>query len=274
MKLKTTLLALLTCLCVNVFAKDATCSMIVPFAAGGGGDINARVLQKGNKNIVIEYKPGAFAAAAVNHINNNPDSFMLAPLVMFGADNPNKDVNVDVLRVMYGIDLVIVSNREMSVDDLVDKKLNIGIPYVGTTQHIIALQFANKNKQMELIPMGGDTKALPALVSKDLDAYITNTVVAKQWIKNYPQFHSVVEIPFDKKVFTHGITLENYLFQGIIISKFANKEQKQKIEECIDTATSAPEFKQEIANLNIKVVNSDATKVTAEYHKLRKKYGF
>lgn len=276
MKNRKYLLALLTCLAMNVFAKDDTCTMVIPFPPGGASDLNARALQKGNSDIVIEYKPGAFAAVAVNHITNNPSSFMLSPLQMLSASNPNKDVNIEILKVMYGIDISIVANKSLKIDDLLDKKLNVGISNLGSMQHAIALEVQSKNKQIEIIPINSDPKALTLLMNKDIDAYIGNNVIIKQWTENFPTLNTLIEIPFAKKVSVGNVVLKNSFFQGIIISKNATKDQRQKIEECVNTATASDAFKQETAKLHLRVINSnasDADKITAEYINEMKKHG-
>lgn len=261
---------------LSAFAKDDRCSMVIPWTTGGTSDLAARALQKGNNNILIDYKPGAFAAVAVNHINSNPDVFMLSPLHMFSAGNPIKDVNLDVTRVMYGTDFVIVTGKDVKVEDLLTKKINLGIPGLGTGYHAIALDIQQRNNQLEIIPMGSDAKAIPSLINKDIDAYIASGPIAKQWTESFPTISNVLDLPFGKKVTVSGLTLQNFTFQGILVNKNASQEQKSKVDQCIDAAVSSSEFKKEADRLSLRVINSsgtEATRVTNEYFRMMKKHG-
>lgn len=267
---------LLTLTSLSVFAKDNKCSMIIPWTTGGTSDLAARALQKGNNNITIDYKPGAFANLAVGYIASNPDSFMLSPLHMFSANNPVKDVGVEVTRVMYGTDFVIITGKDLKIDDLLTKKVNLGIPGMGTGYHAIALDMKQKNSQLEIISMGSDSKALPSLVNKEIDAYIASGPIAKQWTESFSNITNVLDLPFGRKVVVGDLTLQNFTFQGILVSKSASAEQRARVDQCIDSAVSSTDFRKDADRLGLRVINSsstEATKITNEYFRMMKKHG-
>ncbi len=274
--MKRILCLIFAALSVSAFAKEEKCPLVIPWTTGGTSDLAARALQKGNNNIIVDYKPGAFATIAVNHIVSNPDTFMLSPLHMYSATNPVKDPNIDIIRVMYGTDFTIVSGKSFKVEDLLTKKVNVGIPGMGTGYHAIALDLQQRNNQIEIISMGSDAKALPSLVNKDIDFYIASGPIAKQWTESFPSINNVLDLPFAKKVTVSGLTLQNFTFQGIFVGKNSSSEQRAKINQCLDSAIASQDFLKEADRLGLRVINStgsEATRITNEYFRMMKKHG-
>jgi tripartite-type tricarboxylate transporter receptor subunit TctC len=177
---------------------------------------------------------------------------------------------------MYGTDYAIVTGKDIKVEDLLSKKVNLGIPGFGTGYHAIALAIQQRNSQLEIIPIGSDSKAIPSLINKDIDAYIASGSIAKQWTESFSTVSNILDLPFGKKVTLNGLTLQNFSFAGILVSKNASQEQKAKVNQCIDLAVASLEFKKETDRLGLRVINSsgaEATRITNEYFRMMKKHG-
>jgi tripartite-type tricarboxylate transporter receptor subunit TctC len=249
------LLTLLIGLLVSASTFAASCNMVIPWPPGGTSDINARVLQKGNPDIRIEYKPGAFAASAIQHINANTDTFLLSPAHMFSSKNPDKNLDIDFLRPMYSTNLTMISATDVTVDQLLTKKVTLGIPALGTIHHAIALELKEKNNLINIIPTKGDATALPMIINKDIDLYISASPTMNIWMTQQSTIKKVIDLPFNKEVKLGDLVIKNYLFQGIFVSKKASLEARNFINDCLDKSLNTTEFKSESARLNLNVPN-------------------
>lgn len=262
-------------LLVNSAAAEK-CSLVIPWGAGGSSDLAARALQKGNNDIIIDYKPGAYASVAISHLANNPGSFLLSAPVMLSSQNPNKDANIDIVRVMYGFDMSIVTGKNMTIEDLLTKKVNIGIPSVGIINHAIALELKQHNPNIELVTTGSDAKTLPLLMNGDIDAYVSTDNIAKRWSQGFENVRIVIKLPFGEKVNARQFSFTNYGFHGIILYKSASEKQKENVNRCLDLAISSSEFKSEVDKLGLRVINAkgvDSAKIVNAYLDSMKKHG-
>lgn len=253
--MKKSLLALI----ISAFSLTATandCKLIVPFTPGGSTDIYANALKKGNSQFFIDYKPGAFSALATSHINQNKDQFFMATPSMYSASNPNKSPDIDLLQILFGIDLAIVTGKQATLDDLLTKKVSIGVPNIGQAQHLIALQLQEKNPLIVIVPTGGDTKAIQLLVNKEIDAYVSSSIIANKWLGDFNTLSNITTVPFNKPVTRNNVTLHNLNFVGIFVSKDLSDSQKDHISKCINTSTASSEYKSAISEIGISPLNA------------------
>jgi hypothetical protein len=106
----------------------------------------------------------------------------------------------------YGLHGIV--SKKITITNILTTKVNIGVPFIGTPQHIIALQLKEINPFIEIIPMGSDPKALPSLMDNSLDMYIVSDIVNSQWARDF-NFTSILHIPANEKVNISGHTIIN-----------------------------------------------------------------
>ncbi len=138
--------------------------VVIPFAAGGGGDIAVRVLtealaKKLGQGVVVENRPGPYGMAAAQTVQAaEPDGYSLAVLGNIHAIGQTmmKSVPYDVVNDFVPIvtfaqaDVVIFTSPKSSLSNLSDvieqakttpNTFNIGTGLVGTTQFLTAELF-------------------------------------------------------------------------------------------------------------------------------------
>ena len=229
-----------------------TCLMVIPFPPGGSSDLYGRIIQKYNSDIVINFKPGAYASHAISTMRNNKDAFMISVPNMYSEGNPDKNPNVELVKVLFVIDAMIVTTKNIKFSNLVTDKLNIGVNTLGSTQHLISLQIKKKNPKLEVVPFGGDTKALSALISGDIDAYIVSSPIGNQWLKQHKTMSLLAEIPSDRPFKYDDLRLTSLNLFGVFVSKDATTEQKQHVVNCIQKSISQPGYVEEFSRICIK----------------------
>jgi len=230
-----------------------SCGMILPVSPGGSTDLYGRIIEKQNKDIVIQYKPGAFASAGVFALQQHKDLFMLTVANMHSISNPNKNPNVELLKVLFVIDSMIITSKDIAFADLLNKKVNVGIPLPGHTHHTISLVLKQKNPDLEIITFGADAKALISLLNGDIDAYVISSPIGNEWLKQFPKLKLLADIPFGQPFKSHGVTLESLNFFGVFMNKDATSEQKQNALSCVTRATAQPGYSEEFARIGIKI---------------------
>jgi tripartite-type tricarboxylate transporter receptor subunit TctC len=237
------------------FANTATCNMLVPFPPGGAADTWARALQRANPNIQLEYKPGAFSAVAANQLERNKDHFFIGLPTMYSAQNPNKNISTEMLYILYTLDATIVTSTNLTLKDLATKDINIGVWALNSPQHSIALQLKEVNPRLNIVPLGGDAKALPIVANKEVEIYITSPLTAAQWETNFKHITEVITIPFNKEIRKDGFRLSVYNMFGVFIHKDATADQRKHILNCVETATSNPQYVEDIKKTSTTVAN-------------------
>jgi tripartite-type tricarboxylate transporter receptor subunit TctC len=257
--MKKILLSLLTALSVTSASAGQLCTLVIPFPAGGTSDIWARTLQKGNQNIRVETKPGAFSAVAINYLENHKDTFLMAPLNMYGSEAMGGGSKVNMIKVLFAVDLAIVTTKSITLDDLTISSVNIGVPGLGLPHHLITAQLKNKNTRIEIIPTNGDNKALPMIINKDLDAYVVSEFNAEKWVGDFPGVKIIARIPYGQVVTHNGAKLNHYNLQAIFMNKDATSEQRVNAQNCIDEALNKKEIQQELKNNGLRIINSNDT---------------
>lgn len=250
------------------------CNLVVAQQPGGATDLYLRAMQRINPDIRIEYKPGAFANLAINHINTNTSSALWSAPIMFSKDN-SIEVDIEYLKFIVATDIIIVSNKNLSTADFLNKPIMLGIPFLGSPPHIVAEQLKLVNPNITMIPTGGDVKALPLLMNKEVDAYISATPNMIKWLRDFKTLNEVMLIDTDKKTVIRGVEIHNPSIVGIAMSKKSSLQEKQHIAECFNKVINTDEWKVSAKAMNIKAIDisgKDLDKALNNYIMLMKKF--
>jgi len=139
--------------------------MVIDYPAGGALDNQARLMMAANPDFKqLEYKIGGMSALAIRHLEENKDVIFFGSPAAFGANSPIKNPPIELVRIVLSAPLYAVTNKDVTWDKLITEKINLGIPGLGTSHHVLALQLKEINPNIEIIPTGGDNKALPILL--------------------------------------------------------------------------------------------------------------
>jgi tripartite-type tricarboxylate transporter receptor subunit TctC len=148
---------------------DRPIKVVAPFAAGGGGDIVARLVLEGLRKrlgqpVIIENRPGANGVAAAQAVRTaEPDGYTLLLLGNIHAIGQSlmKSSAFDVgnsftpVATIAFTDVVVVTSPKSPLSSLTDllakanatpDGINIGTGLVGTTQHLTAELFKSVTK--------------------------------------------------------------------------------------------------------------------------------
>ena len=204
----------LTCLCINaVHAADASVyptrpiRMLVPFAAGGGVDIAARVVGEKmavrlGQPIIVENRPGAGGNIAMDLVARaDPDGYTL---IMSGAGPTAMNVGLysslpfDPVKNFAPVGLVastvyalvihpdVRANSFRQLLDLARKepgKLSFASPGIGAPPHLAAelLQYMAGVRLLH-VPYKGTGPALVDLLGGQIDMYFADLIAVQQYL--------------------------------------------------------------------------------------------
>lgn len=264
----------LTALITNVVL---ACNLVVPYAAGGPGGAFGKLMQDANPNIeVLQYKPGAFAAQAINFLDSNKDYMLAASPMMYSEQNPNQNPAVDLVSIPIMYNQVALTNKGVSFDDLLNKPLMVGIPNLAGSQHLLALELQRANPKLTIVP-APTASGLQLLKNKEIDAYIIGGNPANKWAVDFG-FDKIFEIPLGKRSITKsGVTLHNYAVFAIFAHKDASPAQRAKIDVCAKDIVASPKWKDGLASLEAAspgMSAADEQKFLTTYREVLKKNGF
>jgi len=257
------------------YANAQTCTIVLALKPGGATDIIARILQRYNPDIVVDYKPGAYAIPAMSYIDKNTRAVILSQPAMYSKQSPNQEPNVDVIKVFGAYDHGIVTSKNLTFNDLLTKKINIGISFIGSPAHVIGEQLKSKNPKIELIAFGGDTTAFTSVKNGDVDAYITAWPSIHNWTTDHG-FKNLARINSINGTTQEGIELSNVSRVGLFMSKNATQEQKAETLKCVNKAINNEDAKRELKENHLTILNqegNDAVKSIQTYVNTLKYYG-
>jgi len=183
---------------------------IVPYAAGGSGDLLARLLgtklsAMWGQQVVIDNKPGAGGLIGTEFAaRSDPDGYTLylatdGPLTI--AATLNKHVPYDWKRDLAPVSMIAVGYQVLIVDpklpvrslrefiDLARQKpsaLNFASIGVGTAPHLAAELFKSvANVEMTHVPYrGSSAQAITALIAGDVGMFMVGTSTAVPHIQS------------------------------------------------------------------------------------------
>ena len=180
--------------------------MIVGFAAGGSGDVNARLTAQAlgaalGQPVVVENRPGAAGVIAVQQVaRSEPDGYTLlfhssgthviTPHLTQMTVDPLTDL-VPIVRIAE-IGLVLIGNRQQATatfDQMVKAAkakpgtISYGSPGIGTSHHL-AMEMVERQLGLDLVHIGykGSAPGLQDLVSGQIQYMVDTISTAKPLI--------------------------------------------------------------------------------------------
>lgn len=247
--MKKFLAAIILLLVSGVVNASSKCGVVIDFPPGGTSDRYARLLQKYNSDYKIEYRTGGMSVPAVNFIGENQEFIYLGSPVLFGDKSPLKDPPIELYKILIAAPIIAVTSKSIDWNTLLTGKVNIGVPGLGTSHHLIVEQLKEHNANIQVVPTGGDNKALPMVISGDLDIYLISATSGLVWLENYKQIKDLFTVEFNKPFVRGNVKLQSVGFNGAFIHKSASAVQRQKAIDCLDKVTSQPGWTDELKKM-------------------------
>jgi tripartite-type tricarboxylate transporter receptor subunit TctC len=171
-------------------------TIVVPFAAGGGTDILARILAEHmgglfGQTVLVEDVAGAAGAIGVERVVRAPaDGYMLSVgtltthVLIGGLYKLNFDLLNDLAPIaqLASEPLMICVRKSLPVNNLQELiawlkanpgKANAGIPGAGSTGNLAGIAFQNATgTKFQFVPYRGDGPAVQDLVAGNIDLMI------------------------------------------------------------------------------------------------------
>ncbi|MFJ5769906.1 Bug family tripartite tricarboxylate transporter substrate binding protein [Psychrobacillus sp. NPDC093180] len=253
---------------------NKTITMIVPFAAGGSGDIMSREVARiseeffGQK-VVIENKEGGSGAIALNDaINRKADGYTILnhsstlPLTMASGQIPFKPEDIEPLATMvsnYQILAVPVDSAFKTYEDFVafakenPRKLNIASSQTNGTNHLLALKLMSESEiDFNYVGYDGGGEALVRILGGNADAIVASGEVVQQQVESGELrllgVSSSERVPLHPDVPTFkemGLTSidDELIWRGYFVKPGTPPQIKEKIIEVLKKVSETPEFK-------------------------------
>jgi tripartite-type tricarboxylate transporter receptor subunit TctC len=182
--------------------------IIVPFGAGGGTDIQGRLLaqkfqQSMGQNFLVDNRPGAAGLIGAELVAKSPGdgstilftTASLAVNITLYGKRVNFNPNTDLLPVSWvsSVPLVLVAHPSVPVKNVIELialakktgKMNAGHNGSGTTSHLsieMLKQFAGVN--VTPIPYKGGGPAIAAQIGGEIDFSFATALAAQPFIKS------------------------------------------------------------------------------------------
>lgn len=273
-----------------------TIRIIVPYSAGGTGDLMARTqaeyLSKMlGVSVVVDNKTGGSGAVAVaDLLSNAPDGYTImesaiGPVVLTPLMS-KVDYTTDDLRPISSITeapMVLVVNAENdidSVDDLLAKAsedpgaMTYATPAAGSIQNITMESIFNdmgKNGLMTHVPYDGGSQAVVGLVGKQIDACLVvwsdvKANVESGYIKVLAQCGAerrdyLADIPTLQEC---GIDVVSTMWSGYVCSADVPDEIVQTLNDAFKASVEDPDTAQILINLGSDIVFRDSQDFAAD----------
>jgi tripartite-type tricarboxylate transporter receptor subunit TctC len=256
-------------------AKDS-CGVVIDYPPGGTSDRYARLLNKYNPEYRIEYRPGGMSVPATNFIGENPEFIYLGSPVLFGDKSPFPKPPIELYKILIGAPILAVTTKPLTFESLLKGKINIGVPGLGTSHHLVGLQLKEHNPDIEVISTGGDNKALGLVITGELDVYLISATSGLLWLDNHKQINRLFTVEFNKPYVNGKVTLRSVGFNGAFIHNNATPEQRKKAISCLDAATSQPGWTEELTKMGagpVQLTGAEKDKALNQYVETLRKYG-
>jgi tripartite-type tricarboxylate transporter receptor subunit TctC len=261
---------------------DHTIKMIVPFAAGGGTDVLARLIAqnlngKWGQAVVVENQPGASGAIGTRAaMKAAPDGYTLLMAstgalmaVSAGADGDGPfDVNqfLSPIAVAAAPPYLLVASPTLPVNSTADlirlarekpEGLTFGSSGVGAASHLSGLLFASATGIKLLhVPYKGTGPAVTDLLGGRIDIMFAPGPVVQQFVQS-GQLKALGVTDTQRSKFYPDIPpvsetvpgYESVGWFGLLAPPHTPPEIVKRLNEAVESAIATPEFRDQLATL-------------------------
>jgi tripartite-type tricarboxylate transporter receptor subunit TctC len=256
-------------------------TLVVGFAAGGGIDINARLLavklsESLGQPVIVENRPGAGSKIAKEHVAKAaPDGYtLLATTTAAAIDMASYEKGeVDTLRDFAPVStisrspMVLVVNPSLPVRDVrelvararaMPGTLNYSSSGSGTTGHLCGELFKLRTgTDIVHIPYKGNAPSLAALVAGDVEMSFAEVPTVLQYIKEgrlrplaltgEKRSELLPEVPTMKEAGISGA--EATVWYGVLAPAATPPDVVRTLARAIRDATDSPDFRKRLLDL-------------------------
>lgn len=277
-------------------------TLIVPYAAGGGTDLSARILKpylekELGVSVVVENKPGGggwvgWSALATSKPDGYTIGYMNFPNVIAGYLNPSmkRTENLDSFQfiINHVVDAGVIAirpdeKRFTNIKELVEyaknNDLTMNTSGVGSANHFVGVQM---NKQLGMkfrfVQTDGTAQAIPNVLGGHVDVLVAGISETMEMLKNgqlkpiavfgsqrVPQLPDVPTI--NEAV---GAKTEKFISRGIAGPKGIDSQIVAKLEAAFEKAEKNAEHIKKIGDVGMEV---ETTKGDAYKQLLKKQEG-
>ncbi len=266
------------------WAPDATVRIVVPFAAGGPGDILMRILaehitSKTAQKIIVESRPGAGSIIGTEAaLTSPPDGTTLLLVANSFLINANLKSNLPydpltsfapICLLAYSPLILAVNTRShyRSLDQLLsaarDSQKNVSIGGTGpnSTQHVATEAIAQAGgAQITFVPFRGGPEATSSLLGEHITAALANytdlkahlgTELRALAVGSRDRLPDLAEVPtFSELGFGE---VDGVAWIGLVLSAATSDVLVTRIANQFQSALQAPEVEAKLTALDFKV---------------------
>lgn len=212
------------------------CGVVLDVPPGGAADRYARLLQKYNPDFKVEFRPGGLSVPAVNFLRDNPTYIYLGIPALFGPKSPFQDPPIEMYKILFAAPIMAITTKNITFEQILNSKINLGIPALNTAHDLIAEQLREKNSSLQVISTGGNVKGLPLVINGDLDVFLVSSTDGVKWMSQFPQIKNIFTVELTKPFVKNNVRLVSVGFNGAFLFKNASKEQKELAINCLEKA--------------------------------------
>lgn len=279
---------------------------VVPYNAGGGSDVVARVVSEPmsktlGQSIVILNKPGAATNIGADYVARaKADGYtILTADTATLAANPflykkltyNVEKDFDTIGLMARFPLILVVNPKIPAKNLKEfiawaksqpQGVNYGSPGTGSPHHLATELFKmDTGLKLTHVPYKGAAPAVQDVMGGQVPFMFVDTAGGYQYIEAGKLVAIGVASPqrvpgFDKipTLAEQGLKgFEAYAWQGIVAPDGTPKEAIDKLNKALNDALASPQVKERFKTLGLEAIPSSPQEM-ADYAKSeREKWG-
>lgn len=258
-------------------------NFIVPYPPGGVSDGIARALsqkmsESSGNPVIIENRPGAGGLIGLEAVVRAADADHTLGLLSTSAlaaalGHPDFLEGLQLVTQLGVAGMVIVSGREMTIADLVDRarrgqKTNFGTGGVGSATQLCLDQFlkgAGRKDPVDLIPYKGNAPLLADMMAGHIDAACVEIAQAIPHIKAGQLRALAVTLSHPDEQLPGVPTLESAGVKGVlpgvwyavIAPRRMNRNSLNSIAASLKEALSDPQFRARLRNILTDVVATE-----------------
>lgn len=270
---------------------DKSVRLIVPFPAGGATDVTARILadeltSKFKQTFIVENRAGAAGAIGIDQVaKSKPDGYTLGvsgvgPTAIFAILDPKLSYNpardLDMIAGLSAVDLFIIARLGFPASNMKGlieyARANPGkVTYstagvAGPAQLQMESLALFANIKMLHVPFAGDTPAITAVLSGDVDIGIVAVASGGNFVtggklkafgvggpirlKALPDVPTVIEETGFKE-FT------GYTWNVLVAAKGTPPDVIEKLNGALNEISAKPEVIEKLANVGLRTLPGD-----------------